>query len=103
MATLAHMVPLAQPGPVDGAGRKWPQIQAFTLLSEQAAGTGTPGPPQGPGPCTLSYPLCPTDKFEWEQVTMRPLKVGKEKSDAAEGQANKTLGKDGKLSWWSGG
>ena len=79
MATLAHMVPLAQPGPVDGAGRKWPQIQAFTLLSEQAAGTGTPGPPQGPGPCTLSYPLCPTDKFEWEQVTMRPLKVGKEK------------------------
>lgn len=27
----------------------------------------------------------------------------KEKSDAAEGQANKTLGKDGKLSWWSGG
>ena len=30
-------------------------------------------------------------------------KLHKEKSDAAEGQANKTLGKDGKLSWWSGG
>ena len=26
MATLAHMVSLAQPGPVDGAGKEWPQI-----------------------------------------------------------------------------
>lgn len=30
-------------------------------------------------------------------------KLHKEKSDTTEGQANKTLGREGKLSWWSGG
>ena len=68
-ATLAHEVHLAQPGPVDGAGRKCAQIQASTLLSEQAASTGTSGPFQWPGPGTLSTLSAPLTSLSgsWSQ------------------------------------
>lgn len=60
MATLAHMVPLAQPGPVDGAGRKWPQVRpSLFFLSRQLAQEPL-GHPKGLAPApslTLSAPL----------------------------------------------